>query len=207
MMEANAEDDGYSHQQQQQRTLVRHEGMLHPAFQISGLDSSYRPRSATMPSVLESEDLTVASYYSDTAAVTTEKLARRKKKYIASVRARGFVQSEHLENDEVDLEGSNVLLAENYIEANRISNNYKFGLKKWKSHVTARPLESRSEIVQDLYSDINTMKEAKGGQDIVEISTWHPCNILYTLLIGWWLSLVYVIVAAFMALTVVGLPY
>ncbi|BFZ14655.1 hypothetical protein BsWGS_17694 [Bradybaena similaris] len=195
-MEAGTDDEGFS-QQPHQKTPVRYEGRLHPAAYVPGLDSNYRQRSATMPSVMDSEDLTATNYYSDTAAVSAEKQARRRKKYLAS---RGFVQSEHLQNDEADLDNKNVLLAENSIEANRILNNYKFGLKKWKTHVTSRPLMTRSEIIQDLYSDIGTLKEAK-------VSTCHPCNILYTLVMGWWVCLVYLLVAALMALTVVGVPY
>ncbi|KAK7479214.1 hypothetical protein BaRGS_00029558, partial [Batillaria attramentaria] len=58
-------------------------------------------------------------------------------------------------------EKSCVVVPENEIEAQRISNNYKFGMKKWKSHVTSRPLATRSEIVQDLYSDIGKVKPSK----------------------------------------------
>ncbi|KAM6094874.1 uncharacterized protein VSU04_006353 [Chlamydotis macqueenii] len=92
------------------------------------------------------------------------------------------------------------LTAENAVEANKLSNNYKFGFKKWKSHVTARPWEDRSEIVKELYSDLNVIR-GSGGPTVT-------CgNILYLLLFGWWLSLLYVLVAAMMFLTVVGAPY
>ncbi|XP_076468556.1 uncharacterized protein LOC143299236 [Babylonia areolata] len=93
-----------------------------------------------------------------------------------------------------------VVVPENVIEAHRISNNYKFGLKKWKSHVTARPISTRSEIVQDLYSDINKVKPSR-------IVTFRPFNVLYTLLFGWWLSLIYIVTAGLMFLTVVGRDY
>lgn len=81
------------------------------------------------------------------------------------------------------------LTAENVVEANKLSNNYKvgeehpwvplygrtgafftqknpflqFGFKKWKSHVTARPWEDRSEIVKELYSDLNVIRGHGGG--------------------------------------------
>ena len=32
----------------------------------------------------------------------------------------------------------------------------KFGFRKWKSHVTERPLEVRSEVVQQLYKEAET---------------------------------------------------
>ncbi|KAL8576441.1 hypothetical protein ACOMHN_049008 [Nucella lapillus] len=93
-----------------------------------------------------------------------------------------------------------VVVPENEIEAQRISNNYKFGLKKWKSHVTSRPISTRSEIVQDLYSDINKVKPSR-------IATFRPFNFLYSILIGWWLSLIYLIIALLMFLTVIGKDY
>lgn len=87
------------------------------------------------------------------------------------------------------------LTAENAVEANKLSNNYKvgggthgcscravmgfnffplyssqknllclqFGFKKWKSHVTERPWEDRSEIVKELYSDLNIVRGSAGG--------------------------------------------
>ncbi|NXF26257.1 VNX1 protein, partial [Rhodinocichla rosea] len=92
------------------------------------------------------------------------------------------------------------LTAENVVEANKLSNNYKFGFKKWKSHVTARPWEDRSEIVKELYSDLNIIRGSGG-------STLTCGNVLYLLLFGWWLSLLYVLVAAVMFITIMGAPY
>ncbi|KAL9854644.1 uncharacterized protein GJ701_003967 isoform 2-T2 [Geothlypis trichas] len=92
------------------------------------------------------------------------------------------------------------LTAENAVEANKLSNNYKFGFKKWKSHVTERPWEDRSEIVKELYSDLNIVRGSAG-------STLTCGNVLYLLLFGWWLSLLYVLVAAVMFITVMGAPY
>ncbi|NXX86366.1 VNX1 protein, partial [Urocolius indicus] len=92
------------------------------------------------------------------------------------------------------------LTAENAVEANKLSNNYKFGFKKWKSHVTARPWEDRSEIVKELYSDLSIIRGSGG-------STVTCGNVVYLLLFGWWLSLLYVLVAAVMFVTVVGAPY
>ncbi|NWU98094.1 VNX1 protein, partial [Upupa epops] len=96
--------------------------------------------------------------------------------------------------------GRTTLTAENLVEATKLSNNYKFGFKKWKGHVTERPWEDRSEIVKELYSDLNVIR-GSGGPTVTF------GNILYLLLFGWWLSLLYVMVAAVMFLTVVGAPY
>ncbi|NXG22652.1 VNX1 protein, partial [Grallaria varia] len=92
------------------------------------------------------------------------------------------------------------LTAENVVEANKLSNNYKFGFKKWKSHVTARPWEDRSEIVKELYADLTVVRGPAG-------STLTCGNVLYLLLFGWWLSLLHGLVAAMMFLTVVGAPH
>lgn len=87
------------------------------------------------------------------------------------------------------------------VEAHRISNNYLFGFKKWKSHISTRPVENRSEIVQDLYSDINKSVLP------VRVSTVRPSNILYVLFIGWWLALIYALIAVVMFLTYFGRSY
>uniref|UniRef100_A0A670JD57 Cation/H+ exchanger protein 1 n=1 Tax=Podarcis muralis TaxID=64176 RepID=A0A670JD57_PODMU len=92
------------------------------------------------------------------------------------------------------------LTAENEVEAHKLSNNYKFGFKKWKSHVTARPWEDRSEIVKELYSDLNIIKSPAGSM--------LTCgNLFYLLCFGWWLSLLYVLVSVLMFLTILGVPY
>ncbi|XP_027695953.1 uncharacterized protein LOC114026453 [Vombatus ursinus] len=39
---------------------------------------------------------------------------------------------------------------------------WKFGFKKWKSHVTARPWEDRPEIVRELYDDLYAVRSPPG---------------------------------------------
>ncbi|XP_069765428.1 cation/H+ exchanger protein 1 isoform X6 [Narcine bancroftii] len=91
------------------------------------------------------------------------------------------------------------LLAENEVEAHKLANNYKFGFKKWKSHVTQRPWEDRSAIVKELYSDLNVIKYP---------GTLVTCdNVLYVLLFGWWIALLYLLIALIMFVTIVGIPY
>ncbi|KAJ6656398.1 hypothetical protein lerEdw1_003901 [Lerista edwardsae] len=92
------------------------------------------------------------------------------------------------------------ITAENEVEAHKLSNNYKFGFKKWKSHVTARPWEDRSEIVKELYSNLNVIKSSAGSMATCG-------NILYVILLGWWLSVLYILVSVLMFLTVLGAPY
>ncbi|XP_067325471.1 uncharacterized protein [Anolis sagrei] len=92
------------------------------------------------------------------------------------------------------------ITAENEVEAHKLSNNYKFGFKKWKSHVTERPWEDRSEIVKELYSDLNVVRSPSGS-----MLTFG--NLLYLLFFGWWLALLYLLVSLLMFLTVLGAPY
>ncbi|XP_066523947.1 cation/H+ exchanger protein 1 isoform X2 [Hoplias malabaricus] len=90
--------------------------------------------------------------------------------------------------------------AENEVEAHKLANNYKFGFRKWKSHVTERPIEDRSDIVKELYSELNFIRPHKGS-----LITFG--NIIYTLLFGWWISLIYVLVSLLMFCTIIGIPY
>ncbi|GAB1597580.1 low affinity vacuolar monovalent cation/H(+) antiporter-like [Argonauta hians] len=93
------------------------------------------------------------------------------------------------------------IIVPNDVEAHRITNNYLFGFKKWKSHISTRPVENRSEIVRDLYSDVNKPSLP------VRVSTLRPTNVIYVFFIGWWLSLVYVLASIVMFLTYFGRSY
>ncbi|KAG7279651.1 hypothetical protein CRUP_019388 [Coryphaenoides rupestris] len=64
--------------------------------------------------------------------------------------------------------------AENELEANRLANNYKFGFRKWKNHVTQRPMEDRSVEVRELYSALNVLGDgATAGRSKVP-----PCEAI-----------------------------
>uniref|UniRef100_A0A3P9CT60 Cation/H+ exchanger protein 2 n=1 Tax=Maylandia zebra TaxID=106582 RepID=A0A3P9CT60_9CICH len=90
--------------------------------------------------------------------------------------------------------------AENEVEANKLVNNYRFGFRKWKSHVTERPFEGRSDVVKELYSELNVIKPHSGH--------FITCgNLAYVLLFGWWVSLAYFLVGTLMFITVTGVPY
>lgn len=39
---------------------------------------------------------------------------------------------------------------------------WQFGFRKWKSHVTERPFEDRSEVVKELYSELTAVKPHTG---------------------------------------------
>ncbi|KAG2459847.1 VNX1 protein, partial [Polypterus senegalus] len=112
-------------------------------------------------------------------------------------------QCHHCSGDAQLCEGCAIkttITAENEVEANKLANNYKFGFKKWKSHVTARPWEDRSDIVKELHSDLKTLKFPDG-------SVFSFGNIIYIILFGWWLCLAYLLVAFLMFLTILGIPY
>ncbi|KAJ8262248.1 hypothetical protein GJAV_G00164280 [Gymnothorax javanicus] len=93
-----------------------------------------------------------------------------------------------------------VIRAENEVEAHKVANNYKFGFRKWKSHITARPFEDRSDIVKELYSELNVMRSPAGS-----LTTCG--NVAYTLLFGWWIALTYLLVSTLMFITIIGVPY
>uniref|UniRef100_A0AAY5KTS3 Cation/H+ exchanger protein 2 n=1 Tax=Esox lucius TaxID=8010 RepID=A0AAY5KTS3_ESOLU len=99
-----------------------------------------------------------------------------------------------------DVTDKTTIRAENEVEAHKLANNYRFGFRKWKSHVTERPFEVRSDVVKELYSDLS----------IIKPHTDHliTCgNVVYVLLFGWWVSLVYLLVSILMVITIIGAPY
>uniref|UniRef100_A0AAY5K5C5 Cation/H+ exchanger protein 2 n=1 Tax=Esox lucius TaxID=8010 RepID=A0AAY5K5C5_ESOLU len=92
-----------------------------------------------------------------------------------------------------DVTDKTTIRAENEVEAHKLANNYRFGFRKWKSHVTERPFEVRSDVVKELYSDLNHLITCG--------------NVVYVLLFGWWVSLVYLLVSILMVITIIGAPY
>lgn len=86
------------------------------------------------------------------------------------------------------------------MEANKLVNNYRFGFRKWKSHVTERPFEDRSEVVKELYSELNVIKPHSGH--LITCG-----NVVYVFLFGWWVSLAYFLVGTLMFITLTGVPY
>uniref|UniRef100_H3CQ62 Cation/H+ exchanger protein 1 n=1 Tax=Tetraodon nigroviridis TaxID=99883 RepID=H3CQ62_TETNG len=90
--------------------------------------------------------------------------------------------------------------ADNEVEAHREANNYKFGFRKWKGNVTEKPMEDRSDIDKELYSDLRTVKPLEG-------SVFTLGNILYVFLFGWWISLIYILICPVMFFASCGSPY
>uniref|UniRef100_A0A8C8DJH1 Cation/H+ exchanger protein 1 n=1 Tax=Oryzias sinensis TaxID=183150 RepID=A0A8C8DJH1_9TELE len=89
---------------------------------------------------------------------------------------------------------------ENEVEAQREANNYRFGFRKWKGNVTERPIEDRSDIVKELYTDLSLVRPREGSAITVG-------NIAYVFLFGWWISLFYILICPLMFLTILGAPY
>uniref|UniRef100_A0A3Q3X5A5 Uncharacterized protein n=1 Tax=Mola mola TaxID=94237 RepID=A0A3Q3X5A5_MOLML len=100
----------------------------------------------------------------------------------------------------VEIQSRRTIRAENEVEANKLVNNYRFGFRKWKSHVTERPFEDRSEVVKELYSELNLIKPHTGR--LVTCG-----NVAYVFLFGWWVSLAYFLVGILMFITVAGVSY
>ncbi|XP_047452833.1 putative cation exchanger C521.04c isoform X2 [Mugil cephalus] len=101
-----------------------------------------------------------------------------------------------------EIQTKRTIRAENEVEANKLVNNYRFGFRKWKSHVTERPLEDRSDVVKELYSELNVIKPHSGPGQLITCG-----NIAYVFLFGWWVSLAYFLVGVLMFITVTGIPY
>lgn len=100
----------------------------------------------------------------------------------------------------VEIQNKRTIRAENEVEANKLVNNYRFGFRKWKSHVTERPFEVRSEVVKELYSELKIIKPHSGH--LITCG-----NIVYMFLFGWWVSLTYFLVSILMFITITGAPY
>ncbi|KAM7396548.1 hypothetical protein PAMP_019581 [Pampus punctatissimus] len=101
-----------------------------------------------------------------------------------------------------ELQSKRTIRAENEVEANKLVNNYRFGFRKWKSHVTARPFEDRSEVVKELYSELNVIRPHTGPGHLITCG-----NVAYVLVFGWWVSLAYLLVSILMSITITGIPY
>ncbi|XP_068458910.1 uncharacterized protein [Clinocottus analis] len=99
-----------------------------------------------------------------------------------------------------EIQSKRTIRAENEVEANKLVNNYRFGFRKWKSHVTERPFEVRSEVVKELYSELNVIKPHAGH--LITCG-----NVAYVLLFGWWVSLAYILIGLLMFTTVTGVSY
>ncbi|KAG7329642.1 hypothetical protein KOW79_007816 [Hemibagrus wyckioides] len=110
--------------------------------------------------------------------------------------------STHTANETLEevLCSKTTISAENEVEAQKLANNYKFGFRKWKSHVTERPFEDRSEIVKELYSELTIIKPNTGS--LITCG-----NVLYIFLFGWWISLVYLLIGIMMYITIIGAPH
>ncbi|XP_040894418.1 putative cation exchanger C521.04c [Toxotes jaculatrix] len=101
-----------------------------------------------------------------------------------------------------EIQSKRTITAENEVEANKLVNNYRFGFRKWKSHVTERPFKDRSEVVKELYSELNIIKPHSSPGHLITFG-----NVAYVFLFGWWVSLTYFLVGMLMFITIAGAPY
>lgn len=101
---------------------------------------------------------------------------------------------------------------------------FQFGFRKWKGNVTEKPIEDRSDIIKELYSDLRTVKPHEGNSiffhflptDFLTKNFHFLCltgsvitfgNILYVFLFGWWISLIYILICPVMFFTSCASPY
>eukprot|EP00041_Stephanoeca_diplocostata_P027848 m.774968 g.774968 ORF g.774968 m.774968 type:complete len:922 (+) comp23258_c1_seq5:475-3240(+) len=96
------------------------------------------------------------------------------------------------------------------IERHKESNNYLFGMKKWKGTLTRRPLEERSETVRSLYAPVLTRYPVDGASG-VRRSSLSPYlsvgNVLYVIFFGWWLAAAYLLLGFILWLTLICQDY
>ncbi|XP_077595168.1 uncharacterized protein LOC144211644 isoform X1 [Stigmatopora nigra] len=120
-----------------------------------------------------------------------------------SLSAHAYPSHASYEDSWEEIQSLRTIRAENEVEANKLVNNYRFGFRKWKSHVTERPFEDRSEVVKELYSELNVIKPPHTGPGHLLTCG----NVLYVVLFGWWIFLMYFLVSVLMFFTVIGAPY
>lgn len=78
-----------------------------------------------------------------------------------------------------------------------------FGMLKFKGHIARRPLGERSETVRALYQEQANRPRSLPSENTV----YTVGNVLYTLLFGWWIALVYYIAGAVVFITIFGQDY
>lgn len=119
MMEPDV-DNNYESNFQGQRLVPEHRSSI----MTTSFSTNERQRSATLPISPAPDELTTASYCGDSAAEPAmDHMNRRSSTLAASLRSRNDLQSRSFNGDYVS-QKSQIELAENSIEANRISNNY-----------------------------------------------------------------------------------
>ncbi|KAG2373961.1 hypothetical protein C9374_011626 [Naegleria lovaniensis] len=93
--------------------------------------------------------------------------------------------------------------ATNPIDSHKNVGNHLFGFKPWKGMLGERRLEERSEQVKQLY-----MWNSKSNLHQVQKSRFLSVgNVLYGLLIGWWMFLIYMLVGVLSCVLIVTIPY
>ncbi|KAJ5067012.1 cation/h exchanger protein [Anaeramoeba ignava] len=82
--------------------------------------------------------------------------------------------------------------------------NMLFGVKPWKSHIQKKDIQTHSAVYKSLLDSPSNV-ENKGIEKENKLFTFG--NILWVILFGWWLSLVYLFTALIMLITIVGRKY
>ncbi|KAK3795148.1 hypothetical protein RRG08_028348 [Elysia crispata] len=84
--------------------------------------------------------------------------------------------------------------AENEVEARKMINNHMFGFYMWMGQVSHRLSDSETDLYHSDSSEEGSPK----------VSTVRMSTILYAVLIGWWLALLYGIIGCLMYITVLA---
>lgn len=68
---------------------------------------------------------------------------------------------------------------------------FQFGFRKWKGNVTEKPIEDRSDIIKELYSDLRTVKPHEGNSIYLFIYFLFSANRVFLTLIFYLLQGLY----------------
>eukprot|EP01116_Phalansterium_solitarium_P001738 TRINITY_DN11553_c0_g1_i1.p1 TRINITY_DN11553_c0_g1~~TRINITY_DN11553_c0_g1_i1.p1 ORF type:complete len:752 (+),score=207.93 TRINITY_DN11553_c0_g1_i1:918-3173(+) len=88
------------------------------------------------------------------------------------------------------------------MEEKHAAQNRMFGFKAFPNRVVQRPIEARSAVVKALYDKPVNRRVPQQADGLYDVG-----NLFYVVCFGWWLSLVYVVLAGVLYLTYFGQPY
>mmetsp|Transcript_16080 Transcript_16080/g.41282 ORF Transcript_16080/g.41282 Transcript_16080/m.41282 type:complete len:887 (-) Transcript_16080:57-2717(-) len=92
---------------------------------------------------------------------------------------------------------------ESTLERRKNAFNTLFGVMPWKSQVRAKTVEERSPELKELLLDADVVAPKRVNVSW-DFNVW---NIVYVCLFGWILSLVHLVLAGVMCITIVGFPF
>jgi len=108
----------------------------------------------------------------------------------------------HSPASEEDLVTTSSSMVYNPVDHQKIIGNYLFGFKPWKGMLGERSLSKRSDTVKKLYMWNDRKPKMTTKSLFLNVG-----NVLYAMIIGWWMFLMYIIVGALCFIPIVTIPY